>query len=322
MPPMHLDLDVDHPWQPGLARQLVDAFAQAHPAYRSVDYGSAAWLGFDDAAGHQSSAAADLPIRAATQLQANSLPDLNAVSAADRDFAPVPGLVQSRFEILHGAARDRYATLGLILADTAPEPRAAALFVDALDLLDAGSALRDAVQALVRRVHPLVARGPGYDSSHSDPELPFSIFVSIPAGENAAAPRLAESILHEAMHLQLSLLERREALVCEPPAGERALTGYSPWQKRERPIGGLVHGLFVFRVIFDWLKFLAASRPHDPHIGGYAARRRGEIAHEIQSLGDLAASPALTAAGRQLVSGWLAGVRVARPGAVLAGCGD
>lgn len=322
MPPMHLDPDDGQAWQPGLARQLVDAFARAHPAYRSADYGSAAWLGLDDAGGQPSSAAADLAIGAAAQLQASSLADLNAVPVADLGFAPVPGLAQARFEILHGAARDRYAALGLTLADTTPEPSSAAMFGDALDLLDAGRALRDAVEALVRRVHPLVARGPGYDSSHSDPELPFSIFVSIPAGENAAAPRLAESILHEAMHLQLSLLERREALVCEPPAGERAAAGYSPWQKSERPIGGLVHGLFVFRVIFDWLESLAASRPHHPDIAGYAARRRGEIAQEIQSLGDLGASPALTAAGRQLVSGWLAGVRIARPVAILAGLVD
>lgn len=319
---MHLDPDAAQAWQPGLARQLVDAFADAHPAFKSADYSSAGWLGLDDAAGQPSSGAAGLAIGAATQLQANSLADLSAIPAADSSFAPVPGLAHSRFEILHGAARDRYAELGLALADTAPEPSAAALFIDALDLLDAGSALRDAVEALVRRVHPLVARCPGYDSSHSDPELPFSVFVSIPVGENAAAPRLAESILHEAMHLQLSLLERLQALVREPLAGERAATGYSPWQKRERPIGGLVHGLFVFRVIFDWLESLAASRPRDPVIAGYAARRRGEIAQEIQNVGDIAASPALTAAGRQLVSGWLAGVRIARPGAVLSGSVD
>jgi HEXXH motif-containing protein len=322
MPPIRLDPDADRAWQPGLARQLVDGFARAHPAYRSADYGSAAWLGLDDSADQHGSAAADLAISAAAQLQASSIADLHAVPVADSGPASVPGLAQARFEILKGAARDRYTALGLTLADTAPEPSAAALFGDALDLLDAGSALREAVEALVRRVHPLVARGPGYDSSHSDPELPFSIFVSIPAGENAAVPRLAESILHEAMHLQLSLLEGREALVCEPPAGERAATGYSPWQKCERPIGGLVHGLFVFRVIFDWLEALAASRPHDDDIAGYAARRRGEIAQEIQSLGDLAALTALTAAGRQLVSGWLAGVRIARPGAVLASLVD
>lgn len=290
------------------------AFAQAHATYRAADYGSGAWLGLDSAASQQGDSAAALNIGAAATLQTSSVAALDAVAAANVDTAPIPGLPQARFEILRGRACERYAALGLTLTKVLPGGGAAALFGDAFDLLAAGPGLREAVEALVQCVHPLVPRGPGFDSSHSDPELPFSIFVSIPDGEPAAALRLAESILHEAMHLQLSLVEALEPLVRQPQPGERAATGYSPWQETERPIGGLVHGLFVFRVIFDWLGALSANNSHDRDIAHYAARRRSEIRQEVESLGDLEASPALTAPGKRLVSDWLAGVRVAQAG--------
>lgn len=311
---MSLNPDHGRAWQPGLAKELVAAFAQAHVSYRAADYGSAAWLGLDSAAGQQGDPAAALSIGAAATLQTGSVAALNAIAAANVRTAPIPGLPHARFEILRGRARERYAALGLTLTKSLPDEGAAALFDNAVDLLAAGPGLREAIEALVQRVHPLVPSGPGYDSSHSDPELPFSIFVSIPDGQPAAALRLAESILHEAMHLQLSLVEAREPLVRQPQPSERAATGYSPWQDTERPIGGLVHGLFVFRVIFDWLGALSASRPHDRDIAHYATRRGIEIRQEVESLGDLAASPALTAPGKRLVSDWLASVRVAQAG--------
>ena len=311
MPPTSRNPDPSRAWQPGLAKALVATFAQAHATYRAADYGSAVWLGLDNAAGQQGDTAAALNVGAAATQQTSSIAALNAVAAANALTAPIPGLPHARFEILRGRARERYAALGLSLTKDLPSESAMALFGDAFDLLAAGPGLRGAVQALVQRVHPLVPRGPGYDSSHSDPELPFSIFVSIPDGEPAAALRLAESILHEAMHLQLSLVEAREPLVRQPQPGERTATGYSPWQDTERPIGGLVHGLFVFRVIFDWLGALSANYPHDRDLANYAARRRSEIGQEVESLGDLAASPALTTPGKRLVSDWLAGVCVA-----------
>ena len=311
---MSLNLDPGRAWQPGLAKELVAAFAQTHATYRAADYGSAAWLGLDRAAGQQGGSVAALNINAAAMLQTGSVAALNAIVPANSCTALIPGLPHAHFEILRGRTRERYAALGLTLTNAVPGERAAALFDDALDLLADGPGLREAVEALVQRVHPLVPRGPGYDSSHSDPELPFSIFVSIPDREPAAALRLAESILHEAMHLQLSLFEAREPLVRQPQPNERAATGYSPWQNTERPIGGLVHGLFVFRVIFDWLGELSANRPHDREIAGYAARRRSEIGQEVANVGDLAASPALTTPGKRLVSEWLAGIRVRQAG--------
>jgi hypothetical protein len=54
---------------------------------------------------------------------------------------------------------------------------------------------------------------PEFDISHSDPEVPFSIFVSVPGVDEPYGPlRLAEQIVHECMHLQLTLIERKRSV--------------------------------------------------------------------------------------------------------------
>lgn len=121
-----------------------------------------------------------------------------------------------------------------------------------------------AVGTLVRSVHRVAPKAPGYDLSHSEPGLPFSVFVSIPAGEPSDAMRVAESLLHEAMHLQLTLIERHAPLI----TGEGE--AYSPWQQCVRPIQGIVHGLYVFGAIDDWLWLCAASPSATDEVRAYA----------------------------------------------------
>jgi HEXXH motif-containing protein len=185
----------------------------------------------------------------------------------------------------------------LRLVDRPATSDESALLDRALALLDVGDGLGQTLRALVRRVHIVESDGPGFDTSHSDPELPFSIFVSIPIGEKEGALRLAESILHEAMHLHLTLIEAQTQLV------EDALAvGYSPWQHRQRPLSGLIHGLFVFRGIEEWLLRLAAMSPNETSILAYAERRRAEIAQEIDLLAWLSHAAGLTSAGTRLVT--------------------
>ncbi len=170
----------------------------------------------------------------------------------------------------------------------------------AVDALSAGGAASP-VETLVRSVHGIRAVGPGYDCSHSEPSIPFSVFVSVPVGEPDAEVRLAESLLHEAMHLQLTLVERHAPIV-----GTAGGTGYSPWQRTERPVQGLIHGLYVFTAIATWLARLAAS-PDVPAGGaGYAARRLSEIGREVDEVAALATHPDLTTFGRALASRLLA----------------
>jgi hypothetical protein len=61
---------------------------------------------------------------------------------------------------------------------------------------------------LVEEIH-LLQSEPGYDVSHSEPRWRRRIFVSIPdRADGVGALRLAENIIHEAMHLQLTVLNR------------------------------------------------------------------------------------------------------------------
>ena len=176
-----------------------------------------------------------------------------------------------------------------------------ALLREAFALLAAVSGLDASLGALVRSIHLLRGRGAGYDTSHSDPELPFSVFVSLPLGERGASLRLAESILHEAMHLQLTLVEEVVPLV-----SEGAATGYSPWQRRTRPVGGLLHGLYVFAVVDE---YLAELLDRGILLGAdqvFAAKRRMSIADEVADVASLGQSSALTPVGREFTQYLLA----------------
>lgn len=173
----------------------------------------------------------------------------------------------------------------------------------ALALLDQVDGLMATLTPLVRAIHRLEA-APDYDISHSDPALPYSIFLSIPPPSATAAIRLAESILHEAMHLQLSLIEGETPLVAH-----RHQRTWSPWLARERPAQGVLHGLYVFAVIFEALEQVEetldsampninASPGDEQAIRNHSRQRRRQIAAEVRELPDFSAS--LEPAGERL----------------------
>jgi HEXXH motif-containing protein len=165
---------------------------------------------------------------------------------------------------------------------------------------DAGAA----VSHLVRAIHLLQSPGPGYDVSHSDPDLPCSIFLSLPVGEPHGALRVAESILHEAMHLQLTLLE-----AVAPVVQVGTATLYSPWQQRQRPIAGLLHGFYVFAAIDAYLTELLALDDLAAATAAFAAKRRREISAEIDQAVDVAEHEHLTPLGRRFAARLLAALR-------------
>lgn len=147
---------------------------------------------------------------------------------------------------------------------------------EAADVLRNVEGLVDTLGLLVRVVHILEAPI-GYDVSHSDPELPFTIFISLPrAGETDGVPRLAEAILHESMHLQLTLVERQAPLIAHDLEYV-----YSPWKREVRPVSGLLHGLYVFAVIHQVCERWGGSQ--DEWIR-YGQRRRAEIEKEVTTL--------------------------------------
>lgn len=157
----------------------------------------------------------------------------------------------------------------------------------ALDVISQVDGLGETIGWLVQSCHVLAAE-PGYDVSHSTPALPLSIFVSVPrADEPHAVLRLAESVIHEAMHLQLTFIESIVPLV--RPTGA---TAFSPWKQANRPVQGLLHGLYVFAVIHEVLAELAGAVPTSRH---HVEARRSEIASEVSGMGD--GRPSLTSDG-------------------------
>jgi HEXXH motif-containing protein len=195
------------------------------------------------------------------------------------------GRYVSTIETLSNATRRSFADLSFGTNDPddwIPQLRAAA------EALSRVPGLADSVGCVARSIHVLRALT-DHDVSHSTPSLPFSIFVSVPkAAEKNATLRLAESLVHEAMHLQLTLIDRAEPLLI---AGDDQ--AYSPWKQELRPIEGLLHGLYVFAVIHQFLGLYVEMEPRSQ---GYCGKRRVQIEGEVASLPQ--APDGLTPAGR------------------------
>ena len=127
------------------------------------------------------------------------------------------------------------------------------------------------VLTLVRSIHILSAESDQHDVSFSGPTIPFSIFISMPSvHETNSSIRLAEAIIHEAMHLQLTLIERLRPLIIED---ENKL--FSPWKNEDRRPSGVLHALYVFAVIYTSYPLLNIS--NKPFI----RQRRLEIRNQI-----------------------------------------
>ena len=167
-------------------------------------------------------------------------------------------------------------------------------FQEALQLLEYVVPSAMCIHALVRSIIVLVPDNPDTDISYSHPAIPFSIFISCSAQpSNYQEIRLLEAILHEAMHLQLSLTERYIPLI---ESSRETDLYYSPWRNENRPARGVLHGLFVFRAIYEFFSILLAH-PQSTSIKFYTNRRLEHIAHEIRSLTGFPSSDALTATG-------------------------
>ncbi|MET4920965.1 HEXXH motif-containing putative peptide modification protein [Streptomyces sp. PSRA5] len=156
------------------------------------------------------------------------------------------------------------------------DPHIRELIQAAADLLTQVPNMAESIGSVVKVIHPIQSLR-DYDVSHSTPELPFSIFVSIPEkDERDALLRVAESLIHESMHLQLTLVDSIEPLAVDDRA-----SGYSPWKDEVRPITGLLHGLYVFAVIHQALDILTGVQGEWRQ---YCRKRNSAIEREITSL--------------------------------------
>ncbi len=156
----------------------------------------------------------------------------------------------------------------------------------------------DCITNLVRSIHILRQPDEEIDVSYSHPQIPFSIFLSVCEDDSIVSNlRVAESILHETMHLKLTLIEKIVLLV---KPNTRCLY-YSPWRDKVRPVRGVLHGLFVFRSIGEFYKELYKMNKL-LEAEDYLGTRISQIKNEIELLKDFPASLGLTEAGANLVT--------------------
>lgn len=172
---------------------------------------------------------------------------------------------------------------------------------DALNIINRVPSLLRAVAALVRSIHVIKPKDLNNDVSFSEPEVPFSIFVSVPEKrvENDAL-RVAEAIVHEAMHLQLTAIEKLVPLV------NRTRDKYfSPWRMTYRPAQGILHALYVFGVIEEFLNQLTSRTNSANHVRQYADARRADIGSQINAIERFQYAPDLTSMGLCFVTNLL-----------------
>ena len=209
--------------------------------------------------------------------------------------------VEIRVEILPESLADRWRRMGLRFATAAEVERMSfrELLVKAISLIGAVDPFGGTVGALCRSVHPLMAPDADTDVSYSDPELPLSAFVSVPPSARYAVERLAENVLHEALHLQLSLVERILPMVVNGPMLENV---FSPWAGEGRTVRGLLHGVYVFgNLCCFWTR--VAERI--PNASEFARDRVAAIDAQLTQASHLLTCRELTAVGRRLASALL-----------------
>lgn len=164
---------------------------------------------------------------------------------------------------------------------------------EALALINQVPSLMRTIATLVWSLHLIKPEDADHDVSFSEPEVPFSIFVSVPQERIANDTlRVAEAIIHEAMHLQLTLIER-----VVPFFSSMKDEYFSPWREELRNSQGLLHALYVFRVIDVFFHELLARTPLFVS-SGFVEARRWEIRKQVIDVGSFHLSQDLTPLGK------------------------
>ena len=166
----------------------------------------------------------------------------------------------------------------------------------AFSLLNLVPSVWPTVCQLVRAIHVIDPGDNDTDVSFSDPSVPFSVFVSVPPiRSEIGAWRIAEAILHESMHLHLTLIARIVPLV--RPRGKMQ---YSPWRGEDRDSEGIIQALYVFSVIRSFFVALPKAKSDEADI--YALERTNHIESQIRQARDFTGCDELTPEGTALVN--------------------
>lgn len=153
----------------------------------------------------------------------------------------------------------------------------------------------DFIIKIVKSVQLIKAECPDIDVSYSHPEIPFSIFFSVCDEVSTISDlRVAESILHEAMHLKLTLIENVVPLIVHNAKG----LYFSPWRDEPRPARGALHGLFVFKALLDFFEAIVVTNVTEKK---YIELRINQIKQDLYQLKYFALCPDLTIYGASLL---------------------
>ena len=213
--------------------------------------------------------------------------------------SPCPDMI---VELLSEDLTDTWESMGLQFAKECDLKSNVFLktLLDSLVLIQGVHEIHATVAAMCRSLHPLISVDCEVDISFSDPALPFSIFVSCPPPNGKySVERLAESIVHEALHLQLSLIERAEPLIGNN--SDNTLM-YSPWKGERRTLQGLVHAVYVFGNLRVFWTDVVKLRPQSVEFG---QARVSAIQAEMVTVAHIINSSNLTPLGRRLASSFL-----------------
>jgi HEXXH motif-containing protein len=161
-------------------------------------------------------------------------------------------------------------------------------------LIGRAPSLQDVVRAVVTGVVRLQSDDDAVDISYSEPRWAGSVFVSFPPPSPVGHLRLAESIIHEAMHINLSNTGMDDAL----PRPELLL--YSPWRDVLRPASGVLHGAYVFTCLLRFYALAAVEGSMLPEQVEHITRRQTEILSELARVPWSQLSSAIGDAGRRL----------------------
>ncbi len=151
----------------------------------------------------------------------------------------------------------------------------------ALNLMQNVKPIHSFILQIVKSIQIIKAEHTETDISYSHPDIPFSIFFSICEEVSTISDlRVAESILHESMHLLLTLIENHIDLIFI----DSKATFYSPWRNEQRPLRGVLHGMFVFKAVKDFFTLLLQYFPKSTEEESYIISRITEIQKELKLL--------------------------------------
>lgn len=201
-----------------------------------------------------------------------------------------------QIELLSNSIKREYEEAGVSFYNAAQITSSAisSCLLEAVEVLTKVPTLVTTVALLVKSLHIIRPTNDDCDVSFSEPHVPFSIFVSVPSRRVPHDTlRVAEGLVHEAMHLQLTLVERVVNLI--NPSQEQY---YSPWRGEFRPAQSILHGLYVFRVVYEFFgNLLSFQNTEEPYINN----RRNQIANQIAEVHSFQNCPDLTEYGRCFV---------------------